>query len=252
MTPAAQAARDYLRRGWVVLPVAPGGKRPLIQWQMLQHRHPTELEVRYWLTRWPDANLGLVTGAISGLVVLDVDPAHGGTRSLHRLLAEHGPLPPTPEVLTGGGGRHLYFAHPAEPVHNAAAIAPGLDIRGDGGYVVAPPSTHASGHRYHWAPGRSPAECPLAPFPEWLHGRVRHAGHPLSHWRDLVRAGVPKGERNSTIASFSGHLLWHGVDPEVVMELMLTWNRARCRPPLSDEEVARTVESIVRLHERRP
>lgn len=252
MTPVARAAWQYLRLGWVVLPVAAAAKRPLIQWQMLQHRHPSEAEVRYWFARWPDANIGLVTGVVSGLVVLDVDPAHGGELSLRRLQAEHAPFPPTPEVVTGGGGRHFYFAHPVAPVRNAVAVAPGLDIRGDGGYVVAPPSLHASGRRYRWAPGLSPAECALAPFPDWLRDRARQSGHPVSHWRHLVRAGVAEGERNSTIASMTGHLLWHGVDPEVALELILCWNRVRCRPPLSDDEVARTVESISRLHEREP
>jgi hypothetical protein len=62
---------------------------------------------------------------------------------------------------------------------------------------------------------------------------------------------VPEGERNTTVASLTGHLLWHGVDPEVTMELLLCWNRVRCRPPLTDDEVIRTVLSITRLHRRR-
>jgi len=252
MSPTSRAAREYLRLGWGVVPVAPADKRPLILWQMLQHRHATEAEVRYWFSRWPHANVGLVTGAGSGLVVLDVDPARGGESSLLGLEAEHGPLPRTVQSITGGGGRHIYFVHPGGVVRNAVAIRPGLDIRGDGGYVVAPPSRHASGQYYRWVPGRSPAECQLAPFPRWLRSKALRQGHTLAQWRHLVRAGVPEGKRNSTIASLSGHLLWHGVDPQVVLELMLSWNRLRCRPPLSDAEVARTVESISRLHEREP
>ena len=61
--------------------------------------------------------------------------------------------------------------------------------------------------------------------------------------------GVNRGERNNSVASLAGHLLWHGVDPAVVLELLLCWNRVRCRPPLDDEEVARAVLSITRLHE---
>jgi hypothetical protein len=64
-----------------------------------------------------------------------------------------------------------------------------------------------------------------------------------------VQEGVSEGERNSTVASLTGHLLWHGVDPQVALELMLAWNRLRCRPPLDDEEVARVVASITHLHE---
>jgi hypothetical protein len=88
-------------------------------------------------------------------------------------------------------------------------------------------------------------------MPGWLDALVEQsghrAGHPLSHWRQLVREGVPEGQRNNTVASLTGHLLWHGVDPEVALELMLSWNRTRCRPPLSDEEVVQTVGSIKRL-----
>jgi hypothetical protein len=79
-------------------------------------------------------------------------------------------------------------------------------------------------------------------------GRGSRQGHPPAYWRGVVTEGVPEGRRNSTIASLAGHLLWHEVDPDVVSELLLCWNRQRCRPPLSDEEVLRTVGSITRLH----
>jgi hypothetical protein len=91
-------------------------------------------------------------------------------------------------------------------------------------------------------------------MPGWLFlallARGYGHGHPLSHWRDLVRRGVKEGERNATIASLCGHLLWHGVDAQVALELLLCWNRERCAPPLDDAEVASVVASITRLHER--
>jgi hypothetical protein len=74
-------------------------------------------------------------------------------------------------------------------------------------------------------------------------------GRSLSDWRRLVREGVAEGRRNSTIASLTGHLLWHGVDPDMALELLLAWNRIRCRPPLDDAEVAQVVASITRLHD---
>ena len=84
-------------------------------------------------------------------------------------------------------------------------------------------------------------------------GGVVHnrAGHPLEHWRHPGREGVEEGSRNSTLASLCGHLLRHGVDPQVALELLLAWNRARCRPPLADNEVAQVVDSIARLHEQK-
>ena len=249
------AALDYARRGWSVVPVERGGKRPLVAWTELQSRRASPGEIDAWFGRRPDANVAIVTGVISHLLVIDVDPAHGGFESVAAWEDQHGPLPATVECRTGGGGRHLYFSHPGEVTPNRVALAPGIDSRGDGGCVVAPPSLHASGRRYEWLPGRRPRDVAPAPMPHWLLGLVQpgrgRSGHPLAHWRELVREGVDAGVRNSTLASLAGHLLWHGVDAQVVLELLVAYNRVRCRPPLQDDEVARVVASITRLHERR-
>ncbi|MDJ0949079.1 MAG: bifunctional DNA primase/polymerase [Alphaproteobacteria bacterium] len=250
----AETALAYWRRGWSVVPLVPHAKRPLLPWTAYQQRRAGEDEVRGWYERWPDANVGIVTGAISGLLVLDIDAAHGGEDSLAELEAMHGLLPDTPVARTGGGGRHFYFSHPGGTVRNKVGLAAGVDLRGDGGLVVAPPSIHPSGRHYAWQEGRDPDAVPPAAMPSWLGrlaglGRAR-AGHPMAYWRSLVREGVEEGQRNTTIASFAGHLLWHQVDPDVVLELLLCWNAVRCRPPLSEDEVVRTVESIARLHRR--
>jgi hypothetical protein len=246
------AARDYLARGWSVIPLIPREKRPLLPWAEFQQRPPSGEEIDAWYGRWRDANVGVVTGAASGLVVLDIDVHHGGTESLASLEREHGSVPDTVEALTGGGGRHLYFAHPGGMVHNRAGLEPGIDVRGDGGYIVAPPSLHPSGKRYAWI--AAPGAVPLARLPPWLLERLTAragTGHPLAHWRQLIAVGVDEGERNNSIASLAGHLLWRGVDPVVALELLLCWNARRCSPPLSDDEVARVVDSIARLHVRR-
>ncbi len=244
------AAKGYLARGWAVLPLCSGEKRPLIRWEHLQHQRPSEQDVDEWSQRWPDANIGIVTGEISNLIVLDIDPKHGGDTSLERLEDKFRPLSATVEAVTGGGGRHIYFAHPGSLTRNRAGLAQGIDLRGDGGYIVAPPSIHPSGRPYEWAPRHSPDEITLAPLPRWILVPIGpRVGRSLTQWRQLVREGVPEGERNSTIASLTGHLLWHGVDAEVALELMLAWNRMRCRPPLDDAEVAQVVASITRLHE---
>lgn len=248
------AALRHMESGWSVLPMRPGGKAPLVPWLERQEAPANEAEIRRWFDRWPRANLGLVTGAVSGVVVLDVDPAHGGDASLAALMEEHGTLPRTVEARTGGGGRHVYFAHPGSTVPNRVALRDGLDIRGDGGCVVLPPSVHPSGRRYRWRRGCAPGKLVVAPLPDWLAAMVRQRnparGHSRQYWRVLTARGVKQGERNNTIASLAGHLLWHGVDPFVVLELLLAWNRERCRPPLSDREVTRAVASITRLHER--
>jgi len=244
------AALAYCARGWSVIPIEPRGKRPLVAWTEYQQRRATVDEITRWFRRWPDANVAIVTGEVSAIVVLDVDERHGGALSLAELDIELGPIPSTVEVATGGGGRHLYFRHPGGRVSNRVGLRPGIDLRGDGGCVVAPPSVHPSGGRYAWVLGHSPEEVELAPLPSWLLPGSGGGGHPIAYWRQLVREGVPEGERNSTLASLTGHLLWRGVDAQVALELLLAWNRLRCRPPLADDEVASVVESIARLHAR--
>ena len=194
--------------------------------------------------------MGIVTGVVSSLVVVDVDPLHGGDASLEALEQAHGPLPDTLRAVTGGGGRHVYFGHPGGSVPNKVGLVAGIDLRGDGGFVVAPPSIHPSGRSYAWLPSDRPDP---AAMPAWLVELVRERGyrpgHTLAHWRRLVKEGVQEGERNSSIASLAGHLFWRGIDPKVALDLLLCWNARRCRPPLSEDEVARTVDSIMRRHE---
>ncbi len=249
-----EAALACLARGWSVVPVAAGEKRPLVRWQEFQVRRAAEDEVHAWYARWPEAGIAIVTGAVSGLAVLDVDTRHGGDDTLAGLEREYGPLPDTVEAITGGGGRHVYFAYPGAELRNRAALAAGLDLRAEGGLVIAPPSLHASGRRYEWEVSHHPDDTQVADMPGWLlrlaRGESPGHGHALAWWRDLVEGGVGEGARNSTIASLTGHLLWHGVDARVALELLLCWNRVRCNPPLDDDEVARTVDSIARTHAR--
>lgn len=248
------AAILYAASGWSVIPVEARGKRPLMAWLEFQQRIASASEIASWFRKWPEANVGIVTGYISQIVVVDIDPQHGGAQSLQEMERDQGALPRTLEVHTGGGGRHLYFAYPSVRLHNRVGIRPGIDLRSDGGYVVAPPSVHPSGERYRWLPGQGPQDLLAEPLPAWFLEATRasgQAGHSLKHWRRIVREGVAEGQRNSVLASFTGHLLWHGVDPEVALDLMLAWNQARCRPPLPDDEVARVVQSIARLHAAR-
>ena len=247
-------AKTYLRRGWSLVPAEAGGKRPLVRWEPYQERRPTEAELGRWFKRWPDANIAVVTGALSGLIVLDVDPRHGGGDSLAALERRHGALPETVEAISGGGGRHIYFSHPGGTVHNRVGLLPGIDLRGDGGVIIVPPSLHPSGRHYEWKVSHHPEDLDPVPLPPWLltllKGAGGHPGHPAAFWRGLIRGGVAEGQRNNSIASITGHLLWRGVDPVVIKELLLCWNRVRCRPPLPDDEVAWTVDSIRRTHER--
>lgn len=168
------ATLGYLRRGWQPLPLHTPtdhgcscrrptcdsvGKHPRINWPA--GRAVTETDIRNWERRWPDMNVGIVTGAVSGLLVLDVDTKYGGDKSLNELDRRYR-LPATLTVITGSGGLHLYFKHPGFTVPpSAGKLMPGLDIRADRAMVVAPPSLHATGNRYRWADlADTPAECP--------------------------------------------------------------------------------------------
>jgi putative DNA primase/helicase len=191
-------------------------------------------------------NIGIVTGQDSGLVVLDIDPRHGGDDSLAAIEKEHGPMPSTCRFSTGGGGTHILFQHPGCSVPNSAGkIGPGIDVRGDGGYIVAPPSRHISGARYFVSEG-SISE--LAPLPEWLFAAITNT-HPSkgqpTNWRQFSNS-VPEGQRNVTLARLSGTLLGRGVEPHLCLDLLLAYNNSHCRPPLAAEEVATIVGSIAR------
>jgi len=137
----------YLKKGFSVIPLRPNGKKPVIEWAEFQSRFPTEEELFEWFGNGSQNNIGIVTGAISGLDVVDLDSADAV-----RFAQEHS-FPLTPLVKTGEG-IHLYYRH-KEGVRNFQKRddLPGIDLRGDGGYIVAPPSVHESGKRYHWCFG---------------------------------------------------------------------------------------------------
>jgi len=135
----------YARRGWSVVPVRKGEKIPALPWAQFQNRRASEAEIRDWFAD-PAMSIGLVTGAISGFFVVDFDGEEGA--ATHARLAHV--LGAAPTALTGGGGTHMLFRHPGRRVPTRKALAPGMDIRGDGGFIVAAPSLHASGRAYAW------------------------------------------------------------------------------------------------------
>lgn len=125
--------------------------------------------IRHWEQRFPRANWGIATGKPwrrGWLLVVDIDPRNDGDTSFASLEALHGPIVDTPRVLTGGGGVHHYLVAPV-PVASSV-LAPGVDLKASGGYVVAPPSIHASGRRYAWDAGAHPADVPFGTAPAWL------------------------------------------------------------------------------------
>lgn len=250
------AALYYASLGWAVFPLVPCDKVPLIgkkQGGNGLHDATTELEqITTWWTKTPDANVGLVTGDKSGLVVVDVDGENG-----EAALAHYGELPATVESRTGKG-RHLLFS--GTNIRNSAGkLGAQLDVRGEGGYIVAPPSIHPNGSRYQWASGKHPGRLALAPLPdviaERLAGVVGAIVPPAEGERparldtvDVVLVGVDEGGRNQALAEYVGRLFALNARELEVLELARGVNLTKFRPPLPESEVENVVKSIALAH----
>jgi hypothetical protein len=241
------AALALARRHLAVFPCRPRDKRPAtVNGAKDATTDPEQIE-RWWRVN-AELNVAIATGPASGMFVVDVD-GHGAELELRKLETAHGALPPTVETITSRG-RHLFSRLPSDAdIRNSAGkVAPRIDVRGNGGYVLAPPSMHPSGRRYCWSVDSASA---IAAAPIWLLGEVvtpvgaDAAAVPASEWRALVQ-GVAEGARDNSLARLAGHLLRHRIDPHVVLELLLSFNETRCAPPLPAGDVMRIVNSIAR------
>jgi hypothetical protein len=173
------AALAYARRGWHVLPCRTGDKRPATTHGFKDATTDKATLIRFWSNN-PNANVGIATGRISGLVVLDVDPRNGGDSQLQELQRVHGDLPDTLVAATGGGGSHYFFKAP-EGGLASGVLAPGLDLKAEGGYVVAAPSVHPGGETYRWA--RRAGEDTASSMPRLdCNGHAEPRGPPVG-WR---------------------------------------------------------------------
>lgn len=225
--PRLQDALAYAARGWPIFPCRRGGKEPLVRGGFkVATADPATL--RAWWRRYDQPNLGMPTGRASGVVVLDVDPRNGGDESLLDLPA----LPETVECLTGGDGHHIYFAWPGFPVRcRSNAFGPGLDLKGDGGYVLLPPSVHPSGRRYEWEVSSHSDEVAIAPMPDWLLAAGRPAAVAPPHadagglpqavrlpvgrrTRAFLARGAPIGEQRLRAVAAARNLLTAGYSLE--------------------------------------
>ncbi len=276
-------AHGYGRRGWPVLPLhavldgrcscgrtgcSSPGKHPRIPNGVKGAKSDPETIAGWWDT-WPDSNIGIATGAVAGIVVIDIDLDKGGVDSWAELVAAQGEAP-TLETKTGGGGRHLIYKHPGEKTGNRTGIQPGIDVRGDGGYIVAPPSVHASGGSYEWP--EDWREWEPAPMPDWLLDIILNPrttslpppacpnGHNGNGLNKLLLAatryvtnagGVEQGRRNSAAFNLAGHLAAFVTESGLrlseaqILDLLRPWNH-RNLPPLDDKGLAKAVASAMK------
>lgn len=275
---ALSAALAYAARGWPVLPIwwpddgfcacpnpqcTSAGKHPLAH--LVPHGltdATTDADtIRAWWRRFPEANVGIATGARS-FIALDVDTRHGGDESLRVLEDSIGSFPAAPVALTGGGGQHILFAHPGEGEQIRNKIGtdwglPGLDVRGDGGYIVAPPSLHANGTRYTWELTADPDDLPLPALPEKLrlrlaygggearNGHSSNVGHTvIARSTDIgeILEGVSEGQRGVKLFREASKLRGAGVPYAYARDLVLR-SAAAARPPLPEREAVKHLDS---------
>ena len=216
----ADWATYYGQIGWPVLPLhtaLPDGTCSCAQKCTSIGKHPrisngvkgatTDLNIiSSWWKRWPKANIGIAAGHHSNLLIIDIDAKSGGLQSLLALEKEHGGIT-TLRTSTGGGGQHLYFNYPRQTViGNKVNFLPGIDIRSNGGYIVAPPSIHASGKGYAWRNDQM-----ISDAPAWLLSLL------TSKVQTPLKASTQKvieGGRNEFLASLAGSLKKHGIHHE--------------------------------------
>jgi hypothetical protein len=261
-----ERALEYVQLGYPVFPVCSPkmgthqhgrsscnspGKHPLVSWEPFQTRLPTINEVRSWWDRWPVANIGIPTGALSGVVVLDCDSGEA-----RQLAMNEGGVGETPAVWTGKpGGVHYWFRHPGETVSNFARKRPGLDFRGDGGYVLVPPSRHLSGADYRWVEGT--AALTPAPCPPWLmellHGGSSSStssegeqGEPLD--LDAFLDGIPEGGRDDAIWRYACKMRNADVPRQYADQLIRQAARL-CRPAFEEVDALEKVARAYRQYE---
>lgn len=273
-----KAALEYASYGWSVFPVHSiinnrctcgqpdcGGKHPRTP-RGCKDATTDEFIIRGWWSKWPDANVAIATGKISNIVVLDIDPKNDGMASAKKLIEKCGEIPMTCQVVTGGSGYHIYFAYPdGVEIKNTTRLGglPGLDVRADGGYVVAPPSNHVLGH-YKWREGHRYQEVRLAePSPKILDyfcnprkliddtQKASSSGTQLSlqqnpaGWVENTLGTLSEGNRNDSFAKITGKLHRGGLEAKEIITL-LEPHAERARFPLV--ELEKEVEGICRRY----
>lgn len=202
-------------------------------------------KIKHWWTMWPKANIGLVCGHASSFFVVDVDAHSGGIDSLNGLENKYGKLD-TLKITTGGGGYHFYFKYPPDEIEirNKPNIGgyQGVETRGEGGYVVAPPSLHRTGKRYGFADQREIKEAP-----GWLINMVRVPNRPTNSSADAgMISSIPEGSRNNTLISMAGVMTRKGFPESAIYAALVETNNKQCNPPLAETEIRKIVKSATR------
>lgn len=239
------AAIEYASKGMAVFPLKPREKKPLTAHGVKDATTDFDTITRWWKAN-PNANIGIACGQVSGgLLVVDLDERSNGVSgfdSLHEWETENGQLPETARTITGKGGSHILFRVPHKE-SNRVDLLDGVDIRSDGGYIVAPPSIHPNGNRYEWE--YDPEEYPIAEADETVLSLLS-VGKKAAVDKFTSPDKIPDGQRNDTIHRLACSLQAKGLGDSSILAACQAENTAKCNPPLSDEEVGKIVESALR------
>jgi len=253
-TAMVNAAISYANEGWHVIPVGAGPDRKLPYIKNWTQEASTDWDtIAGWWSEYPDANIGIATGAKSGFWVVDVDMKNGinGLKSLCDKFGVEGTFDSKKYRLgrTATGGFHFPFAwDPALPVRNAQAILPGVDIRGEGGQIVVAPSTRLLNGRevaYEW----NDRWLPVSPIPNWARTLVSAAVSRHARPVDLVSvmSGLKEGSRDTELWRYACHLASRNVPLDLALSF-LSVAAERCQPPfepqLAEEKVIRAYSSV--------
>ena len=231
-TQSLEAALSYGRRGWSVFPCHPKAKEPLTE-HGFHDATTNDQQIDAWWTKYPDANVAIATGKVSGIVAVDIDGVDG-----NQALQDLGGCAQPTLISITANGEHWLFRCPDQAVRCRTRFARDLDCRGDGGYIVVAPSMHPSGQRYRWENwGEEPIELP----PKLLEAIVGNAKGPAPPLPDPIS----EGERNATLASFAGSMRRRGASLDSILAALQVENR-RCDPPLMDDELEQIAVSISR------
>lgn len=233
-------ALAYLAQGWSVIPIKPSTKLPSIaSWKEYQTRLPTEAEIKKWWTATPSANIALVCGKISGVIVVDIDPKSGGT-------TEGLALPPTLCSRTGGGGQHLFYKWNSNVIGAKVGVKAGIDIRSEASYVVLPPSLHASGNTYEWINEGDE----MAEPPQWLY-KIEEEQSAKTDWEVFFKDNKSEGVRNMSATQLAGKIVYE-ISPELWdtlgLPLFKQWNKDHNTPSLPEKELMIIWNSIKKTH----
>ncbi len=251
-----EAAKKYLDRGFSVIPVRPD-KTPFVRWEIYQRQKPTQIEIHNWWNRWPRSGIGIVTGSISGIVVIDVDDPDKGMQTIGEYLTSC----KVPTVKTPRGGYHLYFKAPEKCPSNSTGRPPGIDFRGEGGYIIAPPSQNGTGKGYEWLVSLDEAEPPPLPasYISFLNSffSIKGGGDEVKNEvtdfkrLHLTSSDFTEGGRDETIFHIANCLVKGGMQEEDVQYLIEIIANKCCDPPFPINEAKEKIRSALKRADRR-